>query len=139
LAAIFAVSFLMLLALAYPLATRFFGEVHWPMLLIASLGILLVAMVYVAVDLFCSALTESVVVAYVLSVVFNVSLWLMGSLVQVFDGSTLRAVFEHISLNSHLMGLIEGTIRTSALVFFLSVTALFVFLTERVVEASRWR
>ncbi|MEI7974254.1 MAG: ABC transporter permease subunit, partial [Bdellovibrio sp.] len=50
LAAIFAVSFLMLLALAYPLATRFFAEFHWPLLLIASPGFLLVALVYVAVD-----------------------------------------------------------------------------------------
>ncbi len=138
-AALVGVFVLMLLSLVYPITTRYFAEFQWPMLLIAALGIFLVAMVYVAVDLFCSSLTESVVIAYVLSVVLNVSLWLIGSLVQVVDGATARAVFEHISLNTHLMGLIEGTVRTSALVFFLSVAALFVFLTERVVEASRWR
>lgn len=138
-AALMAVFFMVLLALAYPIATRAFAQFHWPMLLMATLGIFLVAAVYVAVDLFCSSLTESAIVAYVLAVVFNVSLWLIGSLSQVVESAGARKVFEHISLTQHLSALVEGVLRTSSLVFFVSVAAIFVFMTERVVESSRWR
>ena len=138
-AALTAVVFMVGLALAYPLATRPFAEFHWPMLMMATLGITLVAIMYSAVDLFCSSLTESAIVAYVLSVIFNITLWLIGSVSQVVESSVVRSIFDHISLTQHLSAMVEGTLRTSSLVFFISVTAAFVFLTERVVEASRWR
>ncbi len=139
LAGLFSLLAIISLALLYPAFNRMFAEFSWPMLIVAFLGIFLVASFYVAMNLFCSALTESAIVAFVLAVILNVSVWLVGSAVQVVDSSTARQVFEHISLSQHMSSLIEGTIRTSSLIFFLSVIAFFVFLTERVVEASRWR
>jgi ABC-2 type transport system permease protein len=138
-AALAAIFGIMLLALAYPLVTRFFGAYNMGMLLISTLGIFLVAAVYAAMNLFCSALTESAIVAYVMAVILNVSVWLMGSVSELVDSATVRQVLEQASMNQHLVGMIEGVTRTSSLVFFASVIFFFVFLTERVVEATRWR
>jgi ABC-2 type transport system permease protein len=140
LAAVVAVSFLVLIALVYPLTTLFFASgVSIGALLICFLGIFFVGMVYAAIDLFCSSLTESAIVAYVMAVMFNVALWFLSAGSEISDGALSRKIFEHISLSSHLTGLVEGTLRTTSLVFLGSVIALFNFLTERVVEASRWR
>lgn len=130
---------IMVVAFLYPLATATFAEINWVPLVISFLGIFLVAGVYVAMDLFCSSLTESAMIAYVMSVILNVSIWFIGMSADIVDSQTARQVFEHLSLNTHLANLVEGTIRTNGLVFLFSLIALFVFLAERVVESSRWR
>jgi ABC-2 type transport system permease protein len=116
-----------------------FTKISWIPLFIAFFGIYLLAATYAAMNLFCSSLTQSAIVAYVMAVMFNVAIWFLGAGVETFDNSTVRAVFEHISLNQHLVGMAEGTIRTNSLIYFASVIFLFTFLCERVVETSRWR
>ncbi|MBC7742170.1 MAG: ABC transporter permease subunit [Bdellovibrionaceae bacterium] len=130
---------LIAVAMIYPLVSRQMAQFAWAPTLIAALGIFLVAAVYAAMDLFASSLTDNALIAFVLSIVFNLALWFVGALNESFDAPLAKKVLEHISLNTHLAGLIEGTIRTNGLVFFASLIFLFCFLTERVIESARWR
>lgn len=139
LASLGAVAGLVILALLYPLATATLAKISWGPLAIAFFGIFLVGAVYAAMDLFSSSLTENSIVAYVISVIFNVSIWFIGIGSEVVDSQSARKIFEHVSLNSHLSSLVEGTVRTNGLIFFVSIIVLFCFLAERVVESSRWR
>jgi ABC-2 type transport system permease protein len=139
LAVLGAVFIIVVMAFLYPWATSFFTKVNWTTLLIAFFGLFLVAAVYASMSLFASALTESAILAYVMAVIFNIAIWFIGQGIDVVDSSVARQVFEHVSLNQHLASLVEGTVRTSTMVFFASLIFLFVFLSERVVEASRWR
>lgn len=127
------------LSFLYPLATAVFTNIQWAPLIIAFMGVFVVATVYAAMDIFASALTESAVVAYVMAVVLNMGVWFIGIGVDIVDSASARKFFEHISVNQHLMGLAEGTIRTSSVIFLLSLIFLFCFLCERVVESFRWR
>lgn len=129
---------LIMVSFIYPLVSRRVFEFDWGPTLVAALGIFLVAAVYVSMNLFASSLTENGLVSFVLSIVFNLSIWFIGALNESFDGPTIKAILEHISLNTHLAGMIEGTIRTNGLIFFFSLIFLFCFLTERVIESSRW-
>lgn len=139
LAALVSVLALVTIAIMYPIWTALIVEVHWGSLFVATLGIFLVGAVYAAMNLFCSSLTENSLIAYVMSVILNVAIWFIGMGADVVDSGTFRALFEHISLSTHLSSLVEGTVRTNALIFLLSVIFLFVFLAERVVESMRWR
>jgi ABC-2 type transport system permease protein len=130
---------LIAISLIYPLITSHMAEFPWAPTLIAALGIFLIAAVYAAMDLLASSLTDSGLIAFIVSVMFNLAVWFVGALNESFDSPTLKKIFEHISLNTHLSGLIEGTIRTNGLVFFATLIFLFCFLTERVVESARWR
>lgn len=130
---------LAVIALAYPIATRILAEFSWGPLLVAFLGIFLLSAVYAAIDLFCSSLTEQSLMAFVMSVILNISVWFIGAGVDVTDSQTVRSILEHVSLNTHLTGMVEGTLRTNGLIFLLSLIAFFLFLAERVVESSRWR
>ena len=111
----------------------------WGPLIVAFAGIFVVGAVYAAMDLFASSLTESAVVSYVLAVILNMGVWFVGVGADASDNPTVRAIFEHISLNQHLAGLVEGTVRTNGVIFLLSLVVLFCFLSERVVESARWR
>lgn len=130
---------LIVVSFIYPAVSRQVFEFSWAPTLVASFGIFLVAAVYIAMNLFASSLTENGLIAFVLSIIFNLSIWFVGALNESFDEPYLKNFLEHISLNNHLAGMIEGTIRTSGLVFLLSLIVLFCFLTERVIESSRWR
>jgi ABC-2 type transport system permease protein len=139
LSAIASIFLLCLIGLSYPVATAALAKFAWAPLLVAFFGIFMVAAVYAAMNLFCSSLTESAIVAYVMAVVLNIGVWFIGLGVEVVDSSWARSIFEHISLNTHLIGLVEGTIRTSSVIFLLSLIFFFCFLCERVVESARWR
>jgi len=130
---------LILVSFIYPVVSRRVFEFSWAPTLVATLGVFLVAAVYSSMSLLASSLTENALIAFVLSIVFNLSVWFVGALNESFDEPLLKGLLEHISLNNHLAGLIEGTIRTNGLVFFFSLIFLFCFLTERVIESSRWR
>lgn len=139
LAALGAVLGLVLLALAYPLATGGLAQFSLAPLLIAFSGIFMVGAAYAAMDMFCSSLTENALVAFGSSIALNLSIWFIGAGAELTDSQAIRQIFEHISVNTHLGSWTEGTIRTSAFVFLFSVVALFCFLAERVVESTRWR
>jgi ABC-2 type transport system permease protein len=130
---------LIAVTMIYPIISRQVAEFPWAPTIIAALGIFLVSAVYAAMNLFASSLTDSGLVAFVLSIVFNLAIWFVGALNESFDEPTAKKILEHLSINTHLAGLIEGTIRTSGLVFIFSLIFLFCFLTERVIESSRWR
>ncbi|MBC7464626.1 MAG: ABC transporter permease subunit [Bdellovibrio sp.] len=127
------------LSMIYPLVTRQIAEFSWAPTLIAVFGIFLVSAVYAAMDLFASSLTDNALVAFIVSVVFNLGIWFFGAFNESIDSPVAKKIFEHVSLTNHLGGLLEGTFRTNGLVFFLSLIFLFCFLAERVVESSRWR
>jgi ABC-2 type transport system permease protein len=135
-----AIAAIMLIALLYPLVTLMFvDKIHWPSLILAFSGIYVLSLIYVAMNLFCSSLTESVLISFILSVILNVSIWFVGIGVEVVDSQWARQVFEHISLANQLSGLVEGTLRIQTIAFFISAIGLFLFLAERVVESHRWR
>ncbi len=134
-----AILVIVFLAFLYPAITAFFAHINWAVLGIAFMGIFLVSAVYAGMDLFCSSLTESAIVSYVMAVIFNVAIWFVGIGGEIVDSPLARKIFEHISLSQHLSSLVEGTIRTGTLVFFATVIFLFAFLSERVVESARWR
>ena len=130
---------LIILSFIYPLITRRMAEFAFAPTLTAAFGIFLVAAVYAAMDLLASSLTESGLIAFIVAIMFNLGIWFLGAINESFDGPLAKKIFEHMSLNTHLTGMIEGTIRTNGLVFFFSLVFLFCFLTERVVESARWR
>ena len=129
---------LICVSFVYPVISSRVFDFTWGPTLVSALGIFMVAGVYLAMNLFASSLTENGLVAFVLSIALNLAIWFIGALNESFDNPATKVVLEHISLNNHLAGLIEGTIRTNGLIFFFSLIFLFCFLTERVIESSRW-
>jgi ABC-2 type transport system permease protein len=47
-------------------------------------------------------------------------------------------ILSYISLSSHFPAFVAGIIDTRAIIYYLSVTALFLFMTIRSIETSRW-
>lgn len=127
------------LSLVYPLVTRIFVEFSVVQTLVSYLGLFLMVGVYLSVGIFASSLTESVMLAVILGWVFNLCLWFLAQGSGFFQDSTLITVFEHLSVGQHFGQFVRGTFNVGSFVFLISCIAFFVFLTQRVVESSRWR
>lgn len=139
LAGLGAVSVLTAISFLYPLLTRAVAEYPMLPLLSAYAGVILVSAAYVGVGLFASSLTESVMLSVILGLIFNIMLWFISQGAGTDNMPMVTAVLEYMSLGQHFLNFIMGAVKLSSLVFFASVIGLFVFLTQRVVESSRWR
>jgi ABC-2 type transport system permease protein len=111
--------------------------------LVAStyLGILLVGSVYMAAGCLASALTRSQVVAAMISYALGLSLFLLSlrALTNSRPANWTVKVYNHIAMTQHLEQFARGVVDTRALIYYLSLSLFFLFLTWKVVESRRWR
>ena len=134
-----AATVLVLISFLYPMSTAFLTDIQWGPLLASYLGLWLLVGSYVAIGVFASSLTESVMLAVVMALIFNVGLWFVGSGGDIVEGTFWKAFFNQIAIGEHFLGFIKGGVKLASVVFFVSVISLYCFLTQRVVESSRWR
>jgi ABC-2 type transport system permease protein len=103
------------------------------------LGIILVGALFTSIGLFCSSLTKSQVVAAVATaaVLFIITIapwWVSGKIISNYWLNVInQTVFKRYGDFS------RGVIDTGNLVFFLAATAVFLFLTVKVLESRRWK
>jgi ABC-2 type transport system permease protein len=113
------------------------GAVEWGTVGTALLGLFLLGMMSAALGLFFSALSGSVVVAALLSLVVSLALWAVTLFAVGVEGPG-RELATALSSYDRLAGFMEGRIVLSDVLYYLSFTALGLYLAERAVEAHRW-
>jgi ABC-2 type transport system permease protein len=106
----------------------------------AFLGIFLIGSLYISMGCFASALTRSQMIAAILSFLLGVGLWIVSLRPSVDNPLEGRwgAVLDHLSITRHMYDFAAGIIDSRHVVFYVSGTVLFLFLTTRVVESRRW-
>lgn len=138
LAGLFMVTLMVALTLLYGGILLYFGNPEVGLLASGFLGLYLVAVAYVAVGNFTSALTSNQIIAAVSSLVILLLLFVI-SWPADGAGETAKQVLTYISVTEHLSTMIRGIIDTKDLVYFGSLVAVFLFLTHRAVESARWK
>lgn len=134
------VSVLIFISMLYPLGTRLVSGFPLAPLISAYAGVLLVAAAYVSIGLFASSLTDSPMLSLVMGMIFNMLLWFLAQSWESGGGtSTVSSILEYMSIGQHFLSFIVGSVKLNATVFLLSLTVLFTFMTQRVIESARWR
>ena len=107
----------------------------------SALGILMVGCLYMSIGCFASALTRNQAVAAVSGFALGAALFFTGFFSYFAGDRTdwLSQLARHISLANHMESFTRGMIDLGAIVFFLSPTGLFLYLTHKVVESRRWK
>jgi len=105
------------------------------------LGIFLVGALFISVGCFASSLTRSQMTAAIISLALGVSLFSLGFLaMQLPSGSDWQTqVLSHFNLFDQMHDFARGAVDTRTVLFYVSLTLLFLFLTLRVVESRRWK
>lgn len=126
------------LTLYYVLLLYIFGEPDTGPVLSGYLGLLLHAGAALAVGLLGSSLSGNQVVAAVVGIAILLMLDFVDR-VAALVGGTAGDVLNGFSLNLHVADFTRGVIDTENVVYFLSLAAVFLFLTIRSLETRRWR
>ena len=134
-----AVLILATLSFLYPFSTAWFADFSFPLLISAYASVALLMGIYTAIGLFASSLTSSVMLAVFLGLIFSVALHFVGLGGQLSDHPLYSAIAEYLSVSAHLDGFFRGHISTSSILFFFIFAGFFLFMTQRIVESSRWR
>ncbi len=121
----------------YPILLMSFGDPDWGPIGTGYLGLFLLGSASLAVGLFASSLTSNQIVAAVVSGGILFALWFIGMIADLFPEAIGKAV-NYLSLSYYFPDLIKGVIDTRAIVYYISITALFLFLAVRSLENSRW-
>lgn len=121
-----------------PAYVMVYGKVSFGHLLVGYLGLLLVGSMTLAVGTFASALTQSQVLAAVLSAVMVVGLTIAWLLAQVTDRPLTDAV-TNLAWYGHYKPFESGLLQLKHVAYFGLVTYVALFSATRVLEARRWR
>lgn len=105
------------------------------------LGIFLLGSLYMALGCFASSLTSSQIVSAMVSFALGIGLFILGFVVDEFplQKSWMSETLSYMSMHVHMSEFARGTIDTRYIVFYVSLTVFFLFLTYRVVESRRWK
>jgi ABC-2 type transport system permease protein len=125
--------------LIFPIVMSIFGNPDWGEVLALYIGLVLVGLMFAAFSLYASSLTRDQAVAWILGAIPLMLLVISADrLAKGLEGWARQAVQE-INIMGRFAQFARGQIETDAIVFFVGVTALFLFLTVKVVESRRWR
>ena len=105
------------------------------------IGICLLGFLYMAMGVFASSVTSSQIVGALIAFVLGLSLFLVSTL--TFLDLPLTGVWEqavkYVSMIAHMRDFSRGIIDSRFIVYYLSLTFLFLYLTFKVVESRRWK
>lgn len=116
-----------------------YGQPDPGVALVGYLGMLLLGAAFVAVGVFTSTLTRYQMVAAIVAVAI---LALFGLLMQVLvahGAPPLNRLAARLNVMTYFRDFSRGVLDTRGLVFFITVTALFLFLSVKSLESRRWR
>lgn len=122
----------------YPFIIYFYTMIDWLLYLYSILGILLLGAVMISIGMFISSLTESPVISAAITFAVFLAVLLLGSYATGTSSELLKTVNGAISFIDRFYSFTSGISDLSDVVYMLSISALFTFLTVRSVERRRW-
>ena len=123
-----------------PLVLMIFGEVPLAETYVGILGFWLYGLATIAIGTFVSSLTESQVISAVVSFGLIFVGYMMSSICSVISssGNLLTKFLGCYDLYTPLDDFFNGTLSVTGIVYYLSVIALALFLTEQMIQKRRW-
>lgn len=128
---------MLVLTFYFPIILYIFGDPDFGPMASGYLGLFLISCAALAIGIFASSLTSNQIVAAIVSGGILLGLWFLGYAAPSLP-KALGDVIGYFSLSTYLPSFINGVIDTRGIIYYVSITALFLFLAIRSLENSRW-
>lgn len=126
------------LGLLPAIAMSFFSNPPWGEIIGNYLGTLLYGGAMISIGVFISSLTVSQIIAAIGTFIIAILLMYIDMIASTVNNTVISTIVEWISFTNRYNTFAQGLFSVSSTVFFLSVAAVFVFLTARRLESRRW-
>lgn len=123
----------------YFLVLNFYAVVKFVILLGNIVAMLFVGMVFISIGLFVSSLTENQLAAAIGTIAIIMAFLLVGALAALFPSSHWfrMYVLNFLSILSRFQGFSYGYFDVSSIVYYLSISSIFLYLTVRIYDRRR--
>ncbi|MFZ4564002.1 MAG: gliding motility-associated ABC transporter permease subunit GldF [Bacteroidales bacterium] len=103
------------------------------------IGLFFLGASFVSIGIFASSLTDNQIVSFILAVFISFLLYMGFELVYTFVVSGKAGlIIESLGLNAHYASMSRGVVDTRDLIYFASVTVIFILLTKLSLESRKW-
>ena len=107
-------------------------------ILLSHGALILVATAILSLGMFISSLTDSVILAYILTFILILFLWIMDAIAANIQ-EPFKSILSYLSLFDRYTDLVSGVLDISSIVLFTSYILLGIFLTAQSIEALRYQ
>lgn len=125
-------------SLLYPIVMSFFGTMDLRIIASTTLGMCLLTCAMAAVGLFASTLSQHQMVGGIAAFVMLMVFWMMDYAAALGSG-TFHDLLVHFAMDQRLESFMKGVISGSDTLFFITMSALFIFLSIQMLQRNRWR
>ncbi|MCH7925174.1 MAG: ABC transporter permease subunit [Planctomycetes bacterium] len=133
--------FVILLAslLVFPIMLGRYGSLDLGLLTCHYIGLLLLGALYISVGLFFSTMTKHQVISVLASfTLLALMTFASHALAQQTEG-WIKVLLQQLSIRTHFQDFVRGTLDLNHLVFFVTTTAFFLFISVKTLETRRWQ
>lgn len=128
----------------YVFLLRYFARDSMPLdpgpLIGGYVGLALIGLMLISIGCMASACTRNQVIAAVISFAIGLTIFIVGIFFYILPSDKYHAVLGHVSMFAHLFhSMSRGVLEWPQLVFYVSMTAFFLFVTHRMVQSRRWK
>ncbi len=129
----------LVLTIFLPLSVSLIGNLDWGPVWGGYLAAILLASAYTAIGLFVSSQTDNQIVALIMTALIGGLFYLIGtSGVTDFAGSSLAEIFRAIGAGSRFESIERGVIDLRDLIYYISLTVLFLTFNVISLDSKRW-
>lgn len=128
----------MLFTLLYALVIGLSGTLNGATTIGNYVAIYAVATTYISIGVFISSLTENQLISCIVTLGIFLGLYMFDSLYEIVNSVLAKNIIYWFSLFRRFQSFASGIFSFADLIYYLSVSAVFIFLTVRVLEKKRW-
>lgn len=122
--------------LLYILPAEIFGTPDYGPIVGGYLGAVFLCATYTSIGIFASSVTKNQIVAFFTGFIICIALTMVDSFL-VFLPASIVSFFSFISANHHFNSITRGIIDTRDLIYFVSLTALFITVTVKIQQQAK--
>jgi len=103
------------------------------------IGLFFLAAIYVSIGVFSSSLTDNQIVAFLLAMFFSFFIYIGFELISSLSFfNSVSDIILNLGINEHYKSISRGVLDLRDIVYFVSVIAVFLYLTKTVLESRKW-
>jgi ABC-2 type transport system permease protein len=128
----------LILSLVFPIILSIFGMPALGEIVAGYLGFFLMGSALIAVGVFISSITESQVIAALVTFFVLLLMWIGNVALSLISNRILVSVLEWFLVYSRINSFVLGLLSIPHIVYFISFSFVFLFLAVRSTERRRW-
>ena len=101
-------------------------------------GIIFIGLAFIAIGMFVSSLTENQLAAAVITIVIILIMLILDMLQQYIDIYAIRFIVKWVCVMSRFSNFTQGILDYASMLYYVSISGVFLLLTVRVYDKRRW-